>query len=143
VDGEIAAHARLAAKLREPLYLWFSALWKAMRALLEGRFDEAERLAEQALGVGQRMKTENASRAYWGQVTVVRREQGRLDELEPWIRGAVEQNPGLAAWRCGLASVYSELGREVEARREFEFGEGREVELKGMSGTHRLFAVRW
>src|SRR5262249_15149425 len=53
VDAEMNAHARLAIELRQPLYLWFSALWKAMRALLEGRFDEAERLAADALAIGE------------------------------------------------------------------------------------------
>jgi tetratricopeptide (TPR) repeat protein len=90
-----------------------------MRALLEGRFDDAERLAEQALPMVQRMMgTEYAMRAFWGQVTLVRREQGRLDES--WVKGALERTQGIPALRCGLVSIYRELGREAEARCEFE-----------------------
>ena len=31
----------------------------------------------------------------------------------------------------------------VESSGEFEFGEGRDVELKGMTGSHQVFGVRW
>ena len=40
--------------------------------------------------------------------------------------------------------LVSSLLRELdESSGEFEFGEDREVSLKGLSGTHRVWAVRW
>ena len=50
----------------------------------------------------------------------LRREQGRLKELEPVVRYFVQQHSVAAAWRPGLALIYSELGRWKEARTEFE-----------------------
>src|SRR5262249_5656856 len=50
----------------------------------------------------------------------LRREQGRLKELEPVVRYFVQQHTATAAWRPGLALIYSELGRTEEARAEFE-----------------------
>ena len=50
----------------------------------------------------------------------LRREQGRLRELEPAVRYFVQQHTA-AAWRPGLALIYSELGRTREARTEFEY----------------------
>src|SRR5262249_30312084 len=50
----------------------------------------------------------------------LRREQGRLRELEPAVRYFVQQHTAAAAWRPGLALIYSELGRTREARTEFE-----------------------
>jgi class 3 adenylate cyclase len=120
VDAEIVAHARLAAELRQPLYLWMSATWKAMRALLEGGFEEAERLAGEALAIGQGVKTGLPAEAWGGQITIVRREQGRLDEIVPWVQQMLDENPGFLAARGGLAALYAELGREADARREFE-----------------------
>jgi tetratricopeptide (TPR) repeat protein len=48
------------------------------------------------------------------------RERGRLHEIEPIVRAFVEQNPAVAAWRSVLAWIYSQQGRETEARTEFE-----------------------
>lgn len=87
---------------------------------MEGRFEEGERLALQALAVGQRVDSHNATHYCGAQLFLLRREQGRLQELETAIKGFVEQYPTVAAWRCGLASLYSELGREAEARSAFE-----------------------
>jgi len=53
VDEEIEAFARLASELRQPTYQWWTPMLRAMRALLEGRLAEAERLAEDGLAVGR------------------------------------------------------------------------------------------
>ena len=50
----------------------------------------------------------------------IRREQGRLAEVEDAVRGFVELYPALPAWRGALALLLVELGREDEARAEFE-----------------------
>jgi DNA-binding CsgD family transcriptional regulator len=50
----------------------------------------------------------------------LRREQGRLREVEPALRHFVQQHGATSAWRPGLALLYSELGRTREARAEFE-----------------------
>src|SRR4030095_12542820 len=42
-------------------------------------------------------------------------------ELEPAVRYFVQQHTASAAWRPGLALIYSELGRTREARTEFEY----------------------
>jgi class 3 adenylate cyclase len=120
VDAEMREHARLASELRQPQYLWFSALWQAMRALLEGSFEDTERLAGEALALGERVRTENPPGAYGGQLTFVRREQGRLAELVPWVQETMKQMPGQLVVRCGLASFYADLGQADDARREFE-----------------------
>jgi len=120
VDEEIEAHAQLAAEVRMPRYLWQSTSWRAMRALLEGRFEDGERLAGEALDIGQRMKSATAMEAYWGQVTIVRREHGGIGELVPWVRGVLEHRPDVAAVQAGLANFLCDLGREGEARKEFD-----------------------
>src|SRR5256885_13387952 len=49
----------------------------------------------------------------------LRRAQGRLAELAPVVRHFVRQHSAAAAWRPGLALIYSELGLKAEARAEF------------------------
>jgi tetratricopeptide (TPR) repeat protein len=50
----------------------------------------------------------------------VRREQRRLGEIVEVVEQFTAQNPAIATWRCGLAYVYSEVGRVEEARRELD-----------------------
>ena len=52
----------------------------------------------------------------------IRREQGRLAEVEGAVRGFIELYPAIPAWRGALALLLVELGRPDEARAEFERG---------------------
>ena len=117
-DAEIAAHTRLAEELRDPVHLWHDALWKAMRALLDGHFEEAEQLADRAVAMGAPIRGRTAEQYHWMQTFWIRREQLRLDELEPTQWSSV--HVALPTWRLGLAFISSELGREGDARRELD-----------------------
>ena len=119
-DAAIARHTRLAEDLRQPLYLWRSAMWQAMRTLMAGRFDDGERLAQQALAIGQRAQDPNAFPFYAVHMFVLRADQGRLGEQEAILEDFVSRYPALPAWRCALAYTYAELDRPDAARREFE-----------------------
>ena len=122
-DREIEAHGRLASEVRQPLYLWWSAMWRATRATMSGRFAEAEQLASRAFDVGDRVQRANAGTTFQTQLMLLRRERGQLEEV---AKGMVEWTTAhghLAlgtSFRCGLAQVFSELGRESEARVVFE-----------------------
>ncbi len=120
VDVGIAVCGRLADELRQPGYFWWTAVFRGMRALLEGRFARAETLIQEAFALGQRAQTENATQVFATQMFLLRREQGRLAELEPAFKGMVEQYPDIPSWRCGLAMLYTQVGRDEEARKEFE-----------------------
>ena len=115
VDGadiQIAAASRLAAALHRPLYEWWTSLFHCARAQLEGRFDDAERLAHETLAVGQRGQAENAVHVFAQSMFNIRREQGRLAEVEDAVRGFIAMYPAVPAWRCSLALLELELGRE-------------------------------
>ena len=119
-DIQIAAASKLADALQRPLWLWWTLLLRCTRAQMTGRFEVAERLADEALEVGRHGQAENAMNAYAQAMFNIRREQGRLAEVEPAVRQFVEMYPMLVAWRAGLALLLVELGREDEARAEFE-----------------------
>src|SRR5581483_9197094 len=54
------------------------------------------------------------------QILAIRRDQGRMGELEQTTRQLVADNPGRLAWRAALANLLCEEGRLEEAREEFE-----------------------
>jgi tetratricopeptide (TPR) repeat protein len=66
------------------------------------------------------MQTETAAGVFGIQMFALRREQGRLKEVESVVRVFLQQHSAAAAWRPGLAVIYSELGLTTDARAEFE-----------------------
>jgi DNA-binding CsgD family transcriptional regulator len=120
VDVEIEALSRVDQALRQPHYLFFTTGIRALRALLVGCFDEAERLTLQALSLGQRAQIAHADGIFGIQMFTLRREQGRLRELAPVVRTFLQQQTTTSIWRPGLALIFAELGLEREARTEFE-----------------------
>jgi DNA-binding SARP family transcriptional activator len=119
-DIQIAAASRLAAALHRPLYEWWTSLFRCAQAQLAGDFATAERLAEETLAIGRRGQAENAVHVFAQAMFNIRREQGRLGELEEGVRGFIAMYPAVPAWRCALALLHSDLGREDAAREQFE-----------------------
>ena len=120
VDAQIEAFNEGAERLRQPLYLWNAAVWRAMRALLAGRLVQADELAAEALATGSHGETVTAPQYYAIQLLAIRREQARMAELEQPAREMVSAAPSIAAWRAALATLLSDIGRTDEAREEFE-----------------------
>jgi DNA-binding CsgD family transcriptional regulator len=119
-DEELGVCDRLAAELQEARARWRTRLVQAMRAMLSGRFDEAERLSTEAFAAVARLQIPDATTGYGAQIATIREEQGRSGEFEAPLQGLVTRYPAVAAWRCALASLYLAAGRSAEARREFE-----------------------
>ncbi|HET9477600.1 MAG TPA: AAA family ATPase [Dehalococcoidia bacterium] len=115
---ESQEQARIAHELRHSAQLENAAVIAAMWALFEGRLDEAEQLANEALISAQSAHDRAAAEQFGAQTVALFRERGRLHEIEPVVRAFADQNPAVAAWRAVLAWVYSELGKEPEARAE-------------------------
>ena len=120
VSAEVGIASRVADDLRQPAQLWMVAVARTLCALLEGRFEEAGELIEEAFRLGERTIPWNAAITRQLQLFALRREQRRLDELEATIRRAVHAHRTYPVLRCVLADLYAELGREEEARAEFE-----------------------
>ena len=119
-DIQIAAASRLAEALHRPLYEWWTSQFRCARAQIDGRFDEAERLAAEALLIGRRGQAENAVHVYAQSMYNIRREQGRLDEVAGSVAEFVALYPAVPAWRCSLALLQLELGHEELAAADFE-----------------------
>jgi DNA-binding CsgD family transcriptional regulator len=120
VEAQLAAQTRQAEELRQPFYQYMSISFRAMWAICAGRFAEGERLAQQALALGQHLPGQDTAGLFSLQMFTLRREQGRLQEVAQVVRHAIQTSPPGAVWRPGLAVIYSELGLTREARVEFE-----------------------
>jgi DNA-binding winged helix-turn-helix (wHTH) protein/tetratricopeptide (TPR) repeat protein len=120
-ECESEAFGALAAELRQPQSIWYARLFKATRALLEGRFDDAERLAVEFSTLGFQINDANAFHSLMSHLLVLRWERGRLDEFLTLAEEGVRRFPEMVAWRAAFAWTLVQLGRLTDARIEFEF----------------------
>jgi DNA-binding CsgD family transcriptional regulator len=119
-DMELAVHAHLAGALRDPLHLWYVPLFAASRALVEGRLDDAERLAGEAFAIGRETQPQNAAQLYTVQLFGLHAEQGRLHEIEQRLVEFGRRYPAAPVWRAAAAFAHAVLGRTTEARSALE-----------------------
>jgi class 3 adenylate cyclase/DNA-binding CsgD family transcriptional regulator len=107
-------HGRLARQLRQPLFELMDAQVQCVLALHDGRFGDAEAAAEQGARWAELLP--NAAGGYGVQMFSIRREQGRLEEVRPFVEVVASAPQGVMAWRPGLAALYAELGLVDDAR---------------------------
>ncbi len=120
VDAEISTFVRGAHELRRPWFLWYVGRFGACQAMLEGRFDDAERLVGEGLAAAQRVSHNDAMLIYGTLILALRMEQGRTAELEAGVQSFVTQYPSVPIWRYFLGFLHSQLGRKAETQLEFE-----------------------
>ena len=119
-DADLARYERLAEELRQPFFAWMAASKRGMRTLFAGHVEQADALAHETLTLGMSFGTPNALPMYAMQLYCVRREQGRIGEIEDAVRAIVEGDPAGRGFRSVLVSAYAETGRLAEATHELE-----------------------
>jgi eukaryotic-like serine/threonine-protein kinase len=119
VDREIRSCEKLAAELRQPGFEWQTAAFRGMRALLQGRIKEGERLAQAALTLGQRVQPEMALVVLGAQTFMVSWATGKLADIEAGGAAFAEQYPK-SAWPAAYAFLLSELGERDKARERLD-----------------------
>ena len=118
VDTELVAMEQLAARIRQPFYVWHVACLHGMRALLDGRLTDADRMLATAFGIARIRQSEDVVYMYEdAQVFAIRWTQGRLEERRERTLWHGERYP-IARWRDALSAA--ELGDERAARAEIE-----------------------
>ncbi len=120
VDAQMTAFTDGAQRLRQPQYLWQAEVWRAMRALIGGRLEEAERFAGEALRIGASAEQVTAPQYFAIQLMAIRREQQRFDEIEQPARELVASNPERPAWRTALMTLLWETGQLEQAREHLD-----------------------
>jgi len=125
--GEIRRHAGLAGRLRQPTHARDGLVWRAMEALLEGRFGDAGSLADEALAMGERIQDPGARSIYGVQRVMVLAEQAdpaRIGEAVELARAGSDAHPEIPAWRALLAFAEARAGRLDDARVNLERAAG-------------------
>ena len=116
-EAEIERYARDADLLQQPWFLYYAPILRSTIATLHGEFAEAERQSLRAMAIGREAQSGAAVFQHWGQMLVLRWQEGRLDEMEQLAQmlrehySAVIGNP---------ATVYAERGELDRARRDWE-----------------------
>jgi len=118
IEAAAAEHqnlVRLADHHRFPLYLWHARMQQSMYATIEGRFADAESLAQQAAAIGSRAELTNTHVFYVSQLLALRILQERSGEIEAQVREVAERIPSMPIWRIGHIVTLIQLGRRGDA----------------------------
>jgi len=110
----------LAADLRQPLYKHASLVWRCVLTALAGRFDEAERLANDSVALAECARAPDARAHYTAQLVALRREQGRLDELLPELERLARDAPTVGPWHAILPLAHLDAGDRARARAAYD-----------------------
>lgn len=106
--------------LKQPALRWWSLVMRSVWTLLKGDFEEGERLAEEALRVGEGAQSWDAGFSHRVTLWLIRREQGRLEEVDGLIRASVDEYPVYRSFPCLVALIDCELDRPADAAARFD-----------------------
>ncbi len=112
VDAEIAAFASITDRLGQPRLSWIVALWRGMRALLQGRFAECERRSSEVAALGHRARSDRIDALATVQFFGLRVAQDRLVELEAPARALAARPEARADSGATTACLLGLLGRD-------------------------------
>jgi tetratricopeptide (TPR) repeat protein len=114
-DRELDSYAELAQRLHQPFLLAYTAQFRALRAIMQGRFRDGEALAEDARQQAQRAGNPLADLVHGSQLLPVRWLCRRHEELDAYL-GALRSSPPHPATTSVMAMIHAELGdRETAA----------------------------
>ncbi|MDF2975933.1 MAG: transcriptional regulator, LuxR family [Actinomycetospora sp.] len=114
-DAELDGLALLAQRSGRPLARWYLELYRAVRATMHGRLDEALGQVDHAEAEGLRLRVQPASLYATGQRFLLLRQTGRVAEAEIALRDQAARWPILVTFRCQLALLLADTGRDTEA----------------------------
>jgi tetratricopeptide (TPR) repeat protein len=112
--AKIDAVARESENLGQPNQLFIDQIQGTLIDLIEGDFSNAEASILAALDAGYSNRDEFSSiRSHF---FLLRREQGRVAEIEGFVRSSVQEFPWYPLHQAALLCVLAELGRQREAQ---------------------------
>jgi DNA-binding CsgD family transcriptional regulator/tetratricopeptide (TPR) repeat protein len=114
------AYSRMLGELRLPSLQWYAGVMTTVLALQDGRFESAEQIIAETSEAGRHVQEWDAGASRLFALFVLRREQGRLAELEEELRRGPVEYPGYRSFRCMLLAALCDLGRLDEARSLFD-----------------------
>ena len=116
MDRCLEIEAALATRLDQPILTWLHTYRRSLRAQIVGDTDRAEHLATEALQIGPGGR-QTVAVVFGAQVMGVHVQRGTIGTIIPLIEQSVADNPGIPAFKAGLASAHAEVDRTGEAHR--------------------------
>jgi hypothetical protein len=119
VDAARAEQPRLEAlaqQLRQPQWLSAALGWRGLWAELAGDLAQAERCAQECLHEGRRAGLRDALSTWAASLLMLRRRQGRLDELAPVVSHLADEDARGTGWRSAHGLILAETGDADAAR---------------------------
>jgi DNA-binding SARP family transcriptional activator len=113
--AELEAMDRVASELRQPAHHWYVEVLRGILDLFGGDFEEAERSIATGLELARTLRSRLSPMAFNLQSMMLERERGQLDQGIAIMEQSVDGMPTLTAFRCVLARLYAERGRDAEA----------------------------
>jgi hypothetical protein len=117
VDEEIAAFADRADRLGQVVYSWYVPLWRAMRAVSEGRLGAAEQLRHDAERLGALAHSENAAMLTGSQLAMLNCELA-IPGAVGFFEDVLVRWPGLAAMARPALSYACSAAGDIERARD-------------------------
>lgn len=118
VEGDLAAYARIAGRLRSPTYGWLVPMWRGMLAELVGDLQMAEHHAAETAELAEAAQSTNGAMMAWSLRWRIARRRG--DAAEIGRMGAIVNQWSdnyAGAWDCSFALLRAESGDLEGARR--------------------------
>ena len=109
--------AGLADRLKQPMLTWVHTFGLAWLAIIRGDTEAADRLANEAVVIGQESGQPDAEFIWGGQMVIIHHQRGVLDQLQPVIQSMVVETPSLTGVLTGaLIAADIEAGRIADGR---------------------------
>jgi tetratricopeptide (TPR) repeat protein len=115
VDGALALYEALASDTPQTVYRFRATLFRAGLSLVEGEFDRARDLAEEARVLGSGEQPLVADICFGLQMMMLERLGGPAGVAEAHVLDLLEAHPTQAVLRLGLAALHADCGRYDEA----------------------------
>ncbi len=96
---------------------WVQKHARAMVAIMDGDFEQAEKHANEAVKIGRETHGEHVEGVFGVQMFTIRREQNRLHEVAPVIKRLMTESPEDISWKPGFGLIAAELGYKEPAER--------------------------
>lgn len=134
-ERERTEYDDIARRTQMPILLWYAAMFKGARAILDGDTNEAGRLAQEALELGMAAGRPEAFLLYGAQFAAriaLERDWSILTPMADTYRAMAAAKPGFVPYRAAVAAVEALLGN-----RDYAVAELRAICADGFAGIRR------
>lgn len=120
LDIELSPHGESITRFPDLQHSRHAQWFRCLRAILDGRTEEAERLANTILEASDPQHLDASGSIWAAQIGTIRWMQGRIDEMEPAFLAARQAYPQQLMWEISLAWLWQAQGRSDAAMALFE-----------------------